>query len=195
MPYYVIDKYPVFLTRKKYGILREEALKDKDLMFKMKSTMKSNYHKVKENEEAKSLMYDMLKSEYDNNEENFMFKWVYFDMNGEEGKENIWNLLSDYCTYYGHSYLEEIRDLSSSMIRDILGESYKYPMGELFLLVHEVKPVQWYWKYTAKMKNRYIRAIIDTKRVTSISGVLKEFKIEFDNGGYIIFSENIVIAI
>lgn len=92
-------------------------------------------------------MYNFLKSKYENQKK--LDDWVNFEIIEKEAQENLWELLYDYCLYYGHSYLSNTRDESSKITDDMIGiSSFSYPMGKVFSLNHLMKPRKWYWKYT-----------------------------------------------
>lgn len=182
MPYFVIEKQPVFMTVKKHEKVRKEALKDKDAGFRIGSMIVSSYSKNKQKEEAEGLMYNVLKSKYDENEESFFSEWVNFELFDKEAQENIWDLLYDYSNYYGHSYLSDTRNGIDKILDDIIENSYSYPMGQVFLLNHLVQPRKWYWKYTSKIRDRNIKILINSGKVVKIIGKLTQFKIIFDSG-------------
>lgn len=193
MPYFIIEKQPVFMTNKKYKKIRQEALKDKDASFRIGSRIQYSYYKNKEKEEAEKLMYNTLKNKYDENQEIFFSDWVSFDLIGKDAQENIWDLLYDYCNYYGHSYLSDPRSEISKIVDEFVGDSLLYPMGKVFLLNHLVKPHKWYWKYIFKMRNRHIKILISVDKVSRITGNLTQFKIALDNGTILNCGRDILI--
>lgn len=177
MSYYIIDSYPVFLTHKKYSELRKEVSKDKSRMWRISSRMQG----TKETEEKDNLMYDLLFKKYNEDKDKFLENWYSFDLLGEEASLNVWDLLYDFSSYYGYSYLKDFRDFLEKMEADHSGELYLYPMGKVFSFNHFVRPSKWWWKYKYKMKGRIIELIIDTNKVSRINGNLKDFYVQFND--------------
>ncbi len=177
MPYYLINKHPVFLSWARHKKITEEALKSKDSDYKISSVIAGR----KETKEAEKIIYQTLKSKCDKDPLRFYSDWVKFDLIGGEACQNVWDLLYDYCSYYGYAYLSDLRDFSKKLIDDYMGDSYTYPMGQVFAFNHYVKPARWWWRYTHRMNGRTLTVIIVSKNVTRLVGDLRNFKIYMDN--------------
>ena len=173
MSYFIINKQPVFLSWSRYKQIREEALKGKDAIYKISSTIAGH----KETKETQKLMYEVLKAKYDKDPKQFYSEWVKFDIVGDDASRNVWDLLYDYCHYYGYAYLSDLRDFTQKLADDYEGDSYAYPMGQLFALIHLVKPTRRWWKYTHKMTGRIVKLIIISENVHRLVGDLTNFTI------------------
>jgi len=188
MPYYIIENIPIFLPHKKYNELREEVSKDKSPMWRTSSMIQGHA----EAEEKNNLMYLLLIKRYIEDKDKFLHEWFSFDLIGEEASLNVWDLLYDFSSYYGYSYLKDFRDFSDKLEADYSGELFLYPMGKEFSFNHFVKPQKWWWKYRYKMKGRSVELIIDTQKVIRIDGNLKDFTIHF-NDSFVKISTNIKV--
>jgi hypothetical protein len=158
MPYYIINREPVFLSWQRYKVLEQEATKGKDPTWIVSSTIAGH----KESEEKSELMFNVLDQKFREDPQGFHSKWVAFDLTGEEASKNVWNLLYDYCHFYGYASLSDFRDFTEKLLADYEGEAYTYPMGRVFALTHFVRPAKWLWRFTHKRKGRTVQVIIYT---------------------------------
>lgn len=130
MPYFLIKNIPVFLPKSRYNYLFNEVLKNKTPLERTSAMIASH----KESLEAMDLMYQKLLSEFTVDKNKFISDWVHFDLQNDEASENVWDLLYDYCNYYGFAYLRDIRGFSDRLMDDVKGFSFKFPMGDIFEL-------------------------------------------------------------
>jgi hypothetical protein len=140
MPYYLINKQPVFLSWSRYRELEELVSMGKDYLWVSSSKIAGH----KESKEKSELMFGILNKKYLNNPDDFNSHWIEFDFKGQEASGNAWDLLYDYCHFYGYAFLSDLRDFSEKLIADYQGELYSYPMGRVFALNHFVKPTKWW---------------------------------------------------
>jgi hypothetical protein len=172
--YFVINKQPVFLTALQYKQLRNDALDDKTPEFRIRSMMDG----FKEAGEARGILLKRLNERYFKDPTSFYSKWVRFELIGDEASQNVRDLLNDYCDFYGHGYLSDVRPVTQRLSDDYHGDSFAYPMGKVFVLNHHVNPGRWWWRYTHIMSGRTIRLIIASKEVERIEGDLMSFTIQ-----------------
>jgi len=152
MPYFIIEKMPVFLSWAQHRILEEEAAKDKSATWRVSSTIAGN----KASEEKSGMMYQALLQKFRQDPDRFRSEWVRFDLSGEEAAANIWDVLYDYCHFRGYGFLSDTRDSVEKIVASYEGESYAYPMGRIFSLNHFVKPAKWWWRFTHRMRGRKV---------------------------------------
>lgn len=177
MPYYIINKQAVFLSWARSKELNELVSKDKDSSWRISSVI----HGHQASEEKSKLVYEVLNKKYIDDPDDFKSAWVEFDLKGKEASKNTWDLLYDYCHYFGYAFLSDLRDYSEKMSADFKGELFSEPMGKVFALNHLMKPTKWWWKYIHKMKGRNVRVVINTEKVKRIQGNLEKFIIYTDN--------------
>lgn len=132
MPYFIIHKYPVFLTDNRITEIKKELLKEKTASFRVLSSIS----KTKENLETKKRMHKYLQSLYMQDKEKFINEFVEFSFTGNEAKENLFFLLNDYCNYFKNSNLVDVRDIQEKILQSITGDDFEYPIGKVFLLNH-----------------------------------------------------------
>nr|WP_312577693.1 hypothetical protein [Sedimentibacter sp.] len=176
MSAFIINNIPVYLTHEKYIEISKKACKDKDWEFMVSATMQG----TEEGKEKRKLIFDELWNLYRNDKEKFISDWSEFELTDKEAEENIYSLLDAYCAYHGYAYLSESR-CDMQQIIDSYTFDYKYPIGKIFSLNHNVKPEHWWWKYSNKMKGRVIRIVIDTRKVKKVIGNLKYFQLYTEN--------------
>lgn len=177
MSYYIVNKQPVFLSYARHKDLEHIISKDKNSLWEISSKITGH----KENKEKQKLMFNTLNKKYLDNPDKFKSEWIEFDLKGKEASENVWDLLYNYCHFYGHAFLSDSRDFSEKLIADYEGELYSYPMGKVFAINHFIKFVKWWWKFTHKVNRKTTRVIIDSMKVNCLKGNLKEFEVYFDN--------------
>lgn len=195
MPYFIIDKKPIFMSWKRNGMFREE-------FFKANPKLDDNLNHIaigmkgETNNMFQEFQYNMIEKEYLDNPAKFESDWFEFDLRDEEASNDVWHLLYDYCCYYGHADLSnvggcvaEINDYCRGVLnlRDRAKKTteyyrqYPYPTGKVFTLSHVVKPEYWWWRFTCKMKERVVRVIVDVEKVKRLKGNLQHFVVEMDN--------------
>jgi hypothetical protein len=192
MGYYLVDKMPIFLTREREKELRDEVSKDKTPWWQIGSRIAYRNNDNSPNKELERLMFDLIIKKYNSDKQKFISEWYTFDLLGDVASLNAWDLLYDFSTYYGYSFLKDFRDFSEKLEADYSGELFSYPMGKVFSFNHFVKPAKWWWKYRYKMKGRTVELIIDVNKITKINGNLTDFYIHF-NDTSIRFNKNIQV--
>ncbi|MDP2896663.1 MAG: hypothetical protein Q8Q12_08905 [bacterium] len=50
-----------------------------------------------------------LPKRFTDDPENFVSHYCHFDLNGQEARDNVWDLLYDYCLLNGVSVLTDLR--------------------------------------------------------------------------------------
>jgi hypothetical protein len=174
MPYVEIGSQPVFLSHSRHERLRDEVLGEKGALSRVSSAI----HGSKESQEAQLLMINALEAKYAESPTRFWNEWVHFDMEWDEARENVWDLLCDYCDYSGYGRLKDFREPFERLIEDReYGDAHTHPMGRIFSLEHYVRPGRWWWRYTHKMGGRTVRIIIISNTVTRLVGTLSGFTI------------------
>jgi hypothetical protein len=138
------------------------------------------------------LIYSELNNIYMNNKESFEKQWLKFDLSGDEIIENLYDILSDYCTCFGHSILQGFMDVNDEITYSYTGDTLRLPLGEIFSLRHYNKPYIWWWRLFRRMKTRKIDIIIDSKKITRIVGELSDFKI-YTQTHIILLKENQIV--
>lgn len=171
MSYYVINDQPVFLTWEREKALKGKALAEKSAQFRIGAIIA----KTAENKEAKKLMRSYLEELYIKNPKDFYSVWAYFSMCEKDARENVWELLNDYCLYYGNAYLSDIRTVPEKLMYEHEGDPYLYPMGEAFILNHIVPTHKWWLRYINKMADRIIKIKIEIDNISHIEGDLSNF--------------------
>jgi hypothetical protein len=173
MSYCIINDQPVFLYPSRYKEIQERALKGKNATQNIASIIAG----TRESKEVDEFVYKFLRTRYEEDPVNFRVNWATFDITGDEAVQEVWDLLSDYCNYYGYGYLSDLRDFAQHLTDNDVGDSYKYPMGQVFALNHFVKPARWWWQYTRKMKGRAVSLVIVAKNVYRLVGDLTNFTV------------------
>ncbi|MNW51354.1 hypothetical protein D3C74_288380 [compost metagenome] len=170
MPFFVINKIPVFLTWDRDKELREEIFGIENVFgsYIQRYGQKNNdYKKIKK----------ALYKKYLQNKMAFVKEWSEFDLYGEDAASNMWDLIYDYCAYYGCGYTSDIRDETSFFVDDSMGQSFLFPQGRTFMLNYYVAPYNWRWKYIRRKKGITITTVIDATNVERIVGTLANFTI------------------
>lgn len=185
MSYYFILNQPVFLTFKHLNEIREELAKKDDRFIYTSIVM---FFSLEQKKEAEELILKYLEAKYDENPLNFLNEWVNFELFEKEAQDNLWTLLNDYSSYYGHSYISDTRSDWTKVLNDMTGDSSTYyPMGNEFLLNYLTKPYKWYHKYSKKLRNNYVSKFvkkipINISKVIKVNGNPLHFAITFDDG-------------
>ncbi len=175
MPYVVIDNKPVYISWKLSAQLKDEFFGKDKVPFLMRRGSK-------EAKEFNKAQYTLLEKKYKKAPNSFENDYVKFNLLGDDAIGNVWDLLYDYCHYHGYAFLTEIRDFTSQLTDDLLGDSsYNSPFGKVFALDHFVKPYRWWWRFTGKVKGRTVRLIISVNDVTRIVGSLDDFILYTNN--------------
>lgn len=177
MPYYIINNQPVFLSWEHSRKLNEIVSNDKGSVWRIASQI----HGHKESEEKSKLVYEELNKIYFRDPDNFKTEWIEFDLKGKKASENIWDLLYDYCHFFGFAFLTDLRDYPEKFTADYKGELYSYPMGRVFALNHFMKSAKMWWKFNNKNIGRTVRVIIDINKVNRLQGSLSEFIVTTNN--------------
>ena len=180
MPYYLIKNIPVFLPKSRYKYLFYDVLKNKTAEQCIGAMIEGR----KESVEAMELMYQKLFSEFTIDKNKFMSDWVHFDLQNDEASENVWDLLYDYCNYYGLAYLRDFRDFNDKLMDDVMGDSFNYPMGDIFELCipfRYKKPMTKFFSFFPFNKKSEIILLINANEVYKLIGELKNFIIYTNN--------------
>lgn len=189
MPYYFANKQPIFLTWNRYKKIKRIALKDKSPEWRIDSMIAGN----SEVEEADKLISSALSQEYFANPDLFQTEWSEFNLEGKEAQDNAWELLYDYCRFSGNGYLSDLRDFHMELIGDYMGDAYINPMGRVYSLNFRVRPCNWWFKLLHALNWPIVRIVVDSCKVKSIKGSLKDFEINFGSHK-IVCNENIQIS-
>lgn len=177
MSYFIINKQPVFLSAHRYAELKRQVSVDKGADWRIASVFQGR----KENRECQEMMFEALNGMCTKNPECFVEEWVRFDFRGADASENAWDLLWDFCHFYGYAFLSDLRDTPNRLAADLENDSYLYPMGRIFALDHVVRPGRWWWRFAHKMVGRKVTLLINTARVRQLSGSLAEFELNSDS--------------
>jgi hypothetical protein len=169
MSYCIINKIPVFLYSSRIKEIQGRALKGRNAMREIDSIVA----RTKESREVDAFTYEFLSRQYEQDPVNFRINWAAFDITGEEAAREVWDLLHDYCDYYGYGYVSDLREFGQQLTDD-RGPS-KYPIGQVFALNHLVKPAKWWWKYTRKTEGRTISVIVFARNVYRLVGDMTNF--------------------
>ena len=104
----------------------------------------------------------------------FAKEWVWFDLEGKNAFENTWDLLYDYCDYYGIGSLIEIeRSFAQQLLDEVEYSAYSFPMGPKFYLDFGATPKALRGKPEGILHND--RILIDTTTIQQIRGTLDHF--------------------
>jgi hypothetical protein len=171
MPYFVVNKQPVFLHNALYNALSEEAFIGKDNLYRARSAI----NKSKESREHDNLMFTALKSKYRQNPEHFNKDWVCFDLVDKDASENVTDLLLDWCRLYGAGYLSDSRDFVQKMTDDYSGNSLAYPLGAEFVFNAMLRPKTFGWGRLLKYSGQNFRLLIRIGNVYRLKGDLSQF--------------------
>lgn len=174
MPFYIINKEPVFLTWERDNNLREEV-------YGLENVFSSRIKHSGEKNRDHKLFRKALKKKYKESQSRFIEDWVRFDLTGDDAIYNVWDLVFDYTCYYGCGFTTNGGDEERDTDYDYSGENYYFPQGKIFVLNHYVDVERWYWKYTRKTRGKIIKTVIDCMKVKRIVGDLSDFYIYFDN--------------
>ena len=191
MSFYEIDKNMVYITDSKYRKILVDELKVTD--YKGYYIGTSSKKKPDDQARHEAMVYDFLKSKYDLDHEYFINEWVNFELTNEEAVNNVWDLLSDYCFYYGHALLTDTRGGQQQMIDELNGDtSYYLPMGNIFALTVKAKHNNFSLR-TAFKNTPQTDILINANKITRIAGRLVWFDIYFDNSSVIHCHNNISV--
>jgi len=174
MPYYIINKQPVFLTTRNYKILENIVSKDKDIRWQGPSIQGTQICK-----EKSRLMFKELSQQYKLNPYKFQKQWIEFDLEMEEAEGNIWDLLYDYGCYYRNSFLTDKRDFTERLISDYEHESLLFPMGKNFYFCILMSTKSNFLNYLLSKKS-FFQLEINVESIKKISGTLNNFTVISD---------------
>jgi len=169
MGYYIINKQPILTSGKQYYTLYNELFKDKDIMWR--TSVGWDAKKIAERDER---IINYLNHEAKYNPSSFYLNWVWFDTKDHVG-DDVWDLLLDYCQYYGHSFLrreEFLREETSYEETSYDDEDF---MDAPFSINHPIYSDSWLSKFIKKEITRNITIVIDPLRVNRIVGTLQKF--------------------
>jgi len=173
MSYCIISGQPVFLYPARYKEIQEQALRGKGATHQMDSIITG----TKESQEADEFVNEFLRKQYEGDPVNFHTNWASFDLNGEEAVREVWDLLTDYCQYYGYGYLSDLRKVAQQLVDEGAAEPQPYPSGRVFALNYFMKPARWWWQYTRRMKGRTVSLVIVASNVYRMVGDLANFTV------------------
>ena len=180
MPYYIINKKPVFLSNNRYTSLKESLLKGKTATQKVASFIRN----MPEATALDKSMYHFLETEYSKNPEVFHKEWVCFDLFGNDASENVWDLLYDYCYYYGITIVRDLRDFTTKLEESYEGLDYNYPMGKIFVLDCYIKPLNRSRKSIFNKIRPNVSILVNCNNTERLTGELRDF---------IIFSRDFIV--
>lgn len=189
MSYYTINNIPIYISNKTDKIFS-------DIWGREKSAMQliARHLKGEENNEYEIFCYDFLLDVFNSNKEIFKMDFEEFEFVGNDCKFEIFDLIYDYCNYYGHARIVDERNFEQRIIADYSGLDLSFPSGKIYILQHVVRPYRWWWRYTNNIMNRKINILLDTSKIHKIRGTLEEFTIYFENY-YIICGKDIEIKL
>jgi len=186
----VIFGEPVFIHRALDKRIREETLSEKDALFGISSRISG----TAESFEAGELGFAYLEKVCQADPKGFHKEYVCFDLQGEDARDDAWDLLNDYSTLTQISRIKDIRDFASQVVATYSGDSYLYPMGRVFVIEFPINlPAPW-WKRFWKCPDHKVSIMIDINRVQKLVGSLSEFTMmsmgfsaRFSQSGVVIF--------
>jgi hypothetical protein len=194
----VIFGEPVFIHRALDKRIREETLSKKDSQFRVSSRISG----TAESFEASELCFAYLEKVCQADPKGFHKECVCFNLQGEDAREDAWDLLNAYSTLTRISRIKDIRDIASQVVASYSGDSYLYPMGRVFLIEFPINlPAPW-WKRFWKRPDHNVSIMIDINRVQKLVGSLSEFTMmctgftaRFNQSGVVVFqSQELVMS-
>ncbi|MFC6650290.1 hypothetical protein [Paenibacillus rhizoplanae] len=174
MPLFVVNKIPLTLTWETDRILREE-------IYGVGNVMKSYIVRSNEKNNTHRLQKKLLHKKYREDPETFIERFVKFDLRGEEACENLWDILYDYCAYYGSGYPSDKRDIEERIFDEYNESQFIYPQGKVFYLYHYAPSLSLKEKLLKQKKGIIVRNLIDTRNVMRVVGTLDKFLIMFND--------------
>jgi hypothetical protein len=177
MSYCVINGQPVFLHSALYKLIQEHASKMREAAPPMAGPPADMRESRRESRRVGRTVYEFLRKQWEADPVHFHTNWASFDINGDGAVRDVWDLLNDYCEYYKHGYLPDLRNAVQQLADDFAGGAYEQSKVPVFALNHLVKPPKWWWKYTRKTDGRIISLVIVTKNVYRLVGDLKNFAV------------------
>ncbi|MFD2878802.1 hypothetical protein ACFTAO_27175 [Paenibacillus rhizoplanae] len=175
MPLFVVNKIPLTLTWETDRILREEIYGVGNVM--KSYIVRSNEKKITHIDFKKKLLH----KKYREDPETFIERFVKFDLRGEEACENLWDILYDYCAYYGSGYPSDKRDIEERIFDEYNESQFIYPQGKVFYLYHYAPSLSLKEKLLKQKKGIIVRNLIDTRNVMRVVGTLDKFLIMFND--------------
>ncbi|WP_339249086.1 hypothetical protein [Paenibacillus sp. FSL P2-0136] len=174
MPLFVVNKIPLTLTWETDRILREE-------IYGVGNVMKSYIVRSNEKNNTHRLQKKLLHKKYREDPETFIERFVKFDLRGEEACENLWDILYDYCAYYGSGYPSDKRDIEEQIFDEYNESQFIYPQGKVFYLDHYAPSLSLKGRLLRRKKGMIIRTLIDTRNVVRVIGTVDKFLIIFND--------------
>ncbi|MBA3920018.1 MAG: hypothetical protein C0516_15750 [Gemmatimonas sp.] len=127
--------------------------------------------------EKVDLMQKWLEAKHDANPSAFIDDWVKFHLKGPEASGNVWDLLHDWCSLTGYSFLADTRSEIDQLVAGWSSGSFDFPMGRSFALKHRVFEPQSWWQLFSRPSYRTVTVHIDSAEVTSLIGSLEKFAV------------------
>ncbi|OME41444.1 hypothetical protein [Paenibacillus odorifer] len=174
MPLFVVNKIPLTLTWETDRMLREE-------IYGVGNVMKSYIVKSNDKNNTSRLQKKLLHKKYREDPATFIDRFVKFDLCGEEACENLWDILYDYCAYYGSGYPSDHRDIEEQLFDEYNGSQFIYPQGKKFYLDYYAPSLSLKGKFLRHKKGKIIRTLIDTRNVVRVVGTIDKFLIIFND--------------
>ncbi len=191
MSYYNIEKNAVYMSHGNYRKILVDELKVSDYSGFYISG--SNGQPSKERTKHEALVYDFLLDKFKTDFEGFRKNYLDFELVESEARDNIWDLLYDYCIYYGHSLLIDLRDEHKQMIDDLNGDTSIYlPMGNTFVIAASLQKNRFKIRNILKSFPK-TNILINANKIIKIDGRLEHFQVSFENGSSIKFFNGISI--
>lgn len=192
MSYFLVAGQPVFLSTSRYGALLTEALSDET----SKNRVRASIAGTAEHRRSVLRMQNLLKSKYSTDPVRFYSEWVDFDFADAEARDNVSDLLYDYCDLHGCGRLIDFRDSTQRLLDAYECENLSYPFGMVFGLEFDVglRPL---WLRTF-LRSKNLRVIIATQLVSRLKGTLSDFTmyslcttIRFNSNGVVLQPSNL----
>ena len=190
MPYVIISGEPVFIHRTLDKRISEETLTEKDALFRVSSHIRGTAASL----ERDQLCFAYLEKICQADPIRFRKEWVCFDLQGEDAREDAWDLLYDYSALTRNSRIKDIRDFASQVVASHSGDDYLYPMGRVFVMEFQIiLPAPW-WERFWKRSTHNVSIMVDANRVQKLVGSLSEFTMmctgfsaRFSQSGVVVF--------
>lgn len=170
MPYYKIGGEAVFITHEMDGQLYSQFLANKSAAFRIESKISG----TKESAEADKIIYDGLLREYSADPIQFRSRYAAICLRDKSARQNIWDVLYDYCDLTSNATLSDTRSPDQSLNHALTGDWYTQPMGKVFCLNFHVRKTWW--------SSTQLTIPIDCEAVESIDGKLSNLTITLSWG-------------
>jgi hypothetical protein len=175
MPFYAVGPHHVFLSHDRWQALQNLALAHKSAMFRAQSMIAG----FDAGREADELRFRCLQSLFARNASEFEGDWVQFIWRDTEARENVSDLIHDWCVLRKRGEIELTRSDVEGIFAEMAGDSYSYPFGHTFVLA--IPLPRTFTEMILFRAPRCLRHQIDVRRITEVAGRLSRFTIRFDS--------------